>query len=373
MIRRHLRLGLATACVALSTLAALLGCGDDGPPTPARVPAAAPADFLGLVSEDLIGGDESYRRRTLARQRAIGVRLLRQTFDWSRIEKAPGRYDLRFYDRYVASLARERLRVLPVLFDPPSFRSSAPARGARRGTYPPRRPRDLGRLGAVLARRYGPNGSLWSERPDLPKLPIRSWQVWNEPSLPVYWASGPDPAEYVALLKSTRRGIRSVDPGAEIVSAGLAESRLGIPFAQFVRGMFRAGAGRALDTLALHPYAADAGDAVQAVASARRLIRQAGDDAPIWITEIGWATGGPPSPFRVTRSRQAELVRDALGELTRRRRELGVRGVVYFNWKDSRPFAGGSDFFGLHTGLLDIGGRPKPALAAYRRASQALR
>ncbi len=50
-----------------------------------------------------------------------------------------------------------------------------------------------------------------------------------------------------------------------------------------------------------------------------------------------------------------------------------MRGVVYFNWKDSKPFAGGSDFFGLHTGLLDIGGRPKPALAAYRRASEALR
>ena len=59
------------------------------------------------------------------------TRVARQTFDWARIERAPGRYDLSFYDRYVAALARRHLRLLPILFNPPPFRSSAPpeARG----------------------------------------------------------------------------------------------------------------------------------------------------------------------------------------------------------------------------------------------------
>jgi hypothetical protein len=193
--------------------------------------------------------------------------------------------------------------------------------------------------------------------------------VWNEPSLPVYWASGPDPKEYTELLKATAEGIHSADPRAEIVSAGLAESKLGTPFADFVRGMYDAGAGDALDTFAIHPYAKNAADAVRAVQTARGLVRGAGDDAPIWVSELGWASGGPRSEFTVGERRQAEYIDRAFEVLRRRRRELGVRGVVYFNWKDSVPFEGGQDFFGLHTGLLTRDGRAKPALSAYRRAN----
>ena len=31
---------------------------------------------------------------------------------------------------------------------------------------------------------------------------------------------------------------------------------------------------------------------------------------------------------------------------------LGLRGIVYFGLRDSPVYAGGSDFWGLHTGLL---------------------
>ena len=49
-----------------------------------------------------------------------------------------------------------------------------------------------------------------------------------------------------------------------------------------------------------------------------------------------------------------------------------MRGIVYFNWRDATPYAGGKDFWGLHTGLLRIDGSPKPALAAYSAATEAL-
>ena len=32
----------------------------------------------------------------------------------------------------------------------------------------------------ALVGRYGPAGSLWAERPELPRIPIRAWQVFNE-------------------------------------------------------------------------------------------------------------------------------------------------------------------------------------------------
>jgi hypothetical protein len=328
--------------------------------------------FLGLVAEDAFGKPGAYRRDNLERLRSVGVGLVRQTFDWARIEPAPGRYDLSFYDSYVAELAKRRLRLLPILFNPPPFRSSAPA-NPRRGTYPPRRPADMGKFAAVLARRYGRGGGFWDEHPRLPRLAVRSWQVWNEPNLPVYWPSGPDAREYVALLRATARGIRRVDPGAEIVTAGLPDSRLGVPLRDYVAAMYAAGAADAFDVLALNLFGRDARGLVEGIETVREVAAANGDDPAVWLTELGWATGGPPSDFLVSETRQAELLEETVLALARRRDELRIRGVVYFNWRDSTPYAGGRDFFGLHTGLLRLDGEAKPALSSYKKVVKRLR
>ena len=54
------------------------------------------------------------------------------------------------------------------------------------------------------------------------------------------------------------------------------------------------------------------------------------------------------------------------------RERLGIRGLVYYNWKDSTPYAGGPDFFGLHTGLLDINGAEKPGYLSFQRGAEKL-
>jgi hypothetical protein len=356
---------------ALAAACACLGSCGGGEPA-ATVPPTPPRSFVGLVSEDVIAGGAPYRARTLAQERAVGVELLRQTVDWAEVERSPGVYDFSRLDGFVAALANRHMQLLPVLFDPPRFRSSAPARGARRGTYPPRHPADLGTFAAKLVRRYGPNGSFWRRRPHLPRVPVRAWQVWNEPNLPVYWPSGPNPAAYANLLRATARRIKGADPRAEVVSAGIAQSRLGVPFDRYVRGMYKAGVDGAADTFAIHPYAVDAEDTIAAVAGARKLLGDLGAHQPIWVTEVGWASGGPASPFTVGAAGQALRIEDLFAQLARRRKSLGVRGVIYFGWKDARPFPGGHDFFGLHTGLLRLDGRPKPALGAFKRAAHEL-
>ncbi len=357
-------LALASAAVAL---AAALGCGNDHADEQ-RSPQALPRDFIGIVAEDALAAVPRERRRILRRLHAAGVGLIRQTFDWARVERAPGRYELAALDAYVAATASARIEVLPVLFNPPGFRSSAPRRGAGRATYPPKSPASLGRFAATLARRYGPKGSLWRTRPRLPRVPIRSWQVWNEPNLPTYWGGDPDPPAYARLLAAAKRALKAVDPHAEVVSAGLPESRLGIPFEQFVRRLYEAGAADSLDVFALHPYAADAGGALRAVERTRELLDELDAHAPIWVTELGWASGGPRSPFTVGERGQAARVGAVLRDLVDQRRALGVRGVVYFNWRDAPPYPGGQDFFGLHTGLLRRNGSPKPAFDSFRAA-----
>jgi hypothetical protein len=137
--------------------------------------------------------------------------------------------------------------------------------------------------------------------------------------------------------------------------------------------MYEAGADGALDTFALHPFARNVDGTLAAVEGARHLLGELGDDAPIWITEFAWASSGPKSPFTAGESGQAIRIEVVLTAFIRRRKELGIRGAVYFNWRDSRPFAGGRDFFGLHTGLLRLDGSAKPALRGFERATLRVR
>jgi hypothetical protein len=56
------------------------------------------------------------------------------------------------------------------------------------------------------------------------------------------------------------------------------------------------------------------------------------------------------------------------------RRKLRLRGVVYYSWRDAHPYPPlYKDMWGLHTGLLDVNGNPKPAFGAFCQAVAALR
>jgi len=56
----------------------------------------------------------------------------------------------------------------------------------------------------------------------------------------------PDPAAYTRLLKSAYQAIKTVDPGAYIISAGLAPTtrwdEVAMPDTIFIQGMYSAGA-----------------------------------------------------------------------------------------------------------------------------------
>jgi hypothetical protein len=137
--------------------------------------------------------------------------------------------------------------------------------------------------------------------------------------------------------------------------------------------MYEAGAGQAIDIFALHAFARSARGSLAAAESTRTLLDDLDQHPQIWVTEFGWASGGPPSPFTMDEHGQAEQVEAALRGLIERREELGLRGAVYYSWRDAPIYQGGQDFFGLHTGLLDIEGRRKPALDAFRSAAAAVR
>jgi len=86
---------------------------------------------------------------------------------------------------------------------------------------------------------------------------VRGYQVWNEPNLAREWNGAvPDPAGYVELLRVCYFNIKSADPDALVISAGLSPTGSGPPDALpdelYLAGMYEAGGAAYFDLLGLN-------------------------------------------------------------------------------------------------------------------------
>ena len=93
------------------------------------------------------------------------------------------------------------------------------------------------------ADRYGPDGSFWRENPDLPYLPIRDWEIWNEENIVTFTAPA-SPASYAELLRISGRVLHGADPGSKVIVGGLFGRPLqvppNIPSGDFLSRLYRA-------------------------------------------------------------------------------------------------------------------------------------
>jgi Glycosyl hydrolase catalytic core len=268
----------------------------------------------------------------------------------------------------VTAAAQRGLAVLPVV----QFTPTWAARKPDQFRSPPRRPEDVTRFLRTLVERYGPNGSLWSERPDLPRVPVRHWQVFNEPNLKGHWPVQPFGRSYTATLHGAERGIHAADPGATVVLAGLTHTSW-----RALRKLYRAGARGAFDAVAIHPYTARPADVLRIVRYNRRVMRRHDDRRlPIWITEFSWPAAGPrmrevPSWAAADDAGQARLLRNALRRLVRARSRLRIGGIYWYSWLTSETK---QSWFG-YSGLRRIrrGARvDTPVLRQFRRTARRL-
>ncbi len=79
---------------------------------------------------------------------------------------------------------------------------------------------------------------------------------------------------------------------------------------EYIDAMYAAGARGTFDTIAIHPYAPDVAGVMEILRRTRQQLDVLGDpDRPIWATEFGWATGGPPVTITATEPVQANLLR----------------------------------------------------------------
>ena len=131
----------------------------------------------------------------------------------------------------------------------------------------------------------------------------------------------------------------------------------------YLRKLYRLrGITSSFDAAAIDPYAHTPAEALATVRETRHVMVANHDAAtPLWITEVGWSTGGEAVAYRTSRAGQAAYLGAFVGALNAQRRALNIGGVIWYALRDSN--AGGASWL-FHTGLLTAGGRPKPSLAA---------
>jgi hypothetical protein len=351
-----------------------------------------PRSFFGVVAEpDLLHDRELAPAGTSAEaefdaMRGAGVGAIRMSFFWARIQPYASWADIpeasrhhftdvggRPYafgeiDRHVAAAAARGIDVLPVLLWAPIWAQKY------RGEFasPPKDVKAHARFAAVLAARYGPNGTFWAANPELPRRAIRDWQLWNEPTMPGFWLDQPFAKEYVKLLRLTRPALRKVDPKARVVLAGLVYDS-----PKALRTIYRAGGRKYFDVAAIHPFTLHVKNVALLIEQAREVMRAHGDARkPALVTEFSWPSAKGKVKrtygYEVSEAGQAQRVTQALPYLAKRRRALRIERVYWYSWltretDDKYPF----DFAGLRR-LEPASVVPKPAFAAFSRTARGL-
>lgn len=352
---RHLR----RRCAWRASLSSLLSFLALASPTAAH--ALVPREFLGVVPQSPPSAGDFDRMGGV-------VGTLRVPVEWFRIESRPHAYDFEGLDRVIGEAADAGIRVLPFVYGSPTWLTGNPARPPLASATTRRAWSTLLRR---LIRRYGVGGDFWQGR--VARMPIRRWQIWNEPNYLLFWRPRPSPRGYARLLRISARVIRRLDPDARILTAGVAPVEAGITPWSFLRRMYAVpGVTSYFDVVALHPYAPYIGWVEREIRFVRRVMAEAGDrGTALQLTELGVASGGVlPNPFDKGLVGQADFLRQAYRLVLGNRRRWHISGFDWFTWRDAAspdPHC----VFCEYGGLLTSEGAPKPAWQVFSHVAQA--
>lgn len=234
----------------------------------------------------------------LARAEHDGIREARADALWAALEPAPGRFDWAFADQVAGALARHGIRWWAVLDYAPAWAAMAPLSIHSA----PRDPADFGTFAGAFARRYGPGGAFWRAHPELPDLPVRTIEVWNEPDSRIFWVPGPDPATYA---RSFAAAARAVPSDVRLVVGGLVGTG---PFLTAVLAA-EPGIKDRIAAVGVHPYGLSSAAVLDRLGGYRAAADRAGlEDVPFAVTEVGWATRPPGNDYFASEEERGRLI-----------------------------------------------------------------
>jgi polysaccharide biosynthesis protein PslG len=291
--------------------------------------AKVPPRFMGVNWDSAIArAPTSVQDPQFPRMARAGVQTMRTAFLWAAAQpEENGPVDLSATDALVGAAAARHIEVFPHIITAPDWARLTPAPMA-----PPSDPHLFESYVGTLVARYGTNGSFWTQHPELPRLPIRYWQFWNEPHLPFQWdlPKGRQkywPKTYVEQLKVFYATVHSHDPAAKVVLGGLANRSW-----VYLGKLYRAGARGFFDVAAIHPYTTKPSGVVRLLARFRKVMRVHHDRRkPVWVTELGLpASKGRAHSKNTLQTTPRGMARYLTGAYTKLRRL--VPRVYWYTW-----------------------------------------
>jgi hypothetical protein len=283
-----------------------------------------------------------------------GITSVRLPVNWAAIEpEASDRFDPRWkwLDEQVALVAEHGMTPFFFVWGAPEWISPL---GGEPVTSPRQR-REWVRFLRAAVYRYGPRGTFWNENEDLPRSPVRQWEIWNEENI-VTFSREPDPARFARLIRISGGLLHRADPGSTVMLGGLFGRPLqippNVPSGAFLSQLYQEpGIRRYFDGVALHPYVADAGAMEGQIENLRRVMAANGDIAtPLYVTELGWGSDGFESRWERGPRGQARELDRAFALLSNNRQRWGIGGVWWFSWTDAAGSCQFCDSAGLLTG-----------------------
>ncbi|NWJ94407.1 MAG: cellulase family glycosylhydrolase [Chloroflexi bacterium] len=334
------------------------------------------------VAINLHTTDTNTDKKQLELADQLNAKIIRIGVSWRLLErpkKGQFNYGDNWYlnrlDGLVSQAKAKNLKIIFVFGETPCWASAQPDKicddvnpdnSKYNPWYPPNNPQEYADALAYLVNLYRD------------KSQILAWEVWNEPNCAMFWGrqgcdataiAEPDAARYVELLMAAYIKAKLTNPSAVILGASLAGGDV-----IYLNWMYKHNVKGYFDALALHPYSVDDAPEVCNGSAGHRwsykcgledvqsFMQNQGDNRPIWITEVGWTTGG------VTLEQQKDYLERALR--------------VWQNW-DNVPvliwyclidrdyddpynqLSAKEKYFGLYRADLS----PKPAVESYKRAS----
>lgn len=282
-----------------------------------------------------------------------GSKWVRMTLNWSDAEPKAGELNpwwIAQYDNAVNLARTAGQKIIFVVGSSPSWAS-----GSSNTETPPRNPADYATFVHYVASRYAGR--------------VAAWEIWNEENTARFWSTGPNAAQYVALLKAAYPAVKSADPGALVLFGGTSLNAY-----SFISQAYAAGAKGNFDVMAVHPYSCRAPGAIVRDGSGSitedsflgyRTVHDVmganGDAKPIWFTEVGWSssTGGSCSFGAAT---QAAYLTEAY-KLTDQ--DPYVQVMCWYNLRNDY-WSHDENSVEAQYGLLNTDFTPKPAYTAYK-------
>jgi hypothetical protein len=277
------------------------------PVAAAAAPASAPVaragnvgGYFGYGIQAHIDGDMG---QIFSHVNALGFNWIKQQVEWFRYNPAPGQYDWGHLDRIVDTAQAHGVNVLFSVVKAPRW--ARPPGDTDEG--PPSDPATYATFMRELAARY--------------KGRVKAYEIWNEQNLYYEWGGRGgklNAGKYVQLLAGAYNAVKSVDPGAVVISGaltptGLTDWDIAVDDAIYLEEMYKAGLARYCDAVGAHPSGYNNPPDAQwntwsdpsapsfkghrsfffrsTMEQYRNIMVKYGDGHKrIWVTEFGWAT-----------------------------------------------------------------------------------